>query len=330
MNPITLTRFMNLFGGQPQQQAQSSPLLNQAPAPYNPYDDITQQYKPRTEISTQYSDALAHMPTNQKPGALRAIGSALVAGILGRNDPAQGIAVGTDLINAPNNNRLFEWKNKVDALRMGANEEDRYNSNQRQLVLDTVGKKQAQAKIDETARENRVNEKIRQQRADAYSFKSSHPNWQAQTLADGSLMYVNPQNPAEQMKFDVKVNEMTLSDREALLNLQHENRSKEIDQRGDIESGLVRERGNEARETAHTRGEESRETRSTPTASQATDSVTTVEQKDAKGNVVGKRTTSTTRINPALRQKAIEFLRSINKNASEENIEHAIKTGRVK
>lgn len=197
------------------------------PPEYDPYSRLRDLYQPRTDISQLYSQVLQQTPQFTGVSTPRKIGAVAAGALLGLNNPNLGLQVAHNIGYGPYERQVEQYNNRIRALSQGAAEEDRYNQNQRILALDTIGKEQNQAKIAETERKNlaaeelkKEDQKIRQQRADAYQYRTEHPNYEAKVLADGSLLYVNPQNPSDQQKFNVKVNELTLSDREALIRAQ--------------------------------------------------------------------------------------------------------------
>ncbi len=128
-------------------------------------------YNPRTAISSQLTDALGNMPQRPDVGMMKNI-AAKIAG-LGAGANAQGISGGQPIGFKYNpreaelasdevkygkyNNEMSDFQNRVKALGIGANEEDRYNTNER------IRTNNAQ-----TQEVNRQKADILQQRADAF------------------------------------------------------------------------------------------------------------------------------------------------------------------
>jgi hypothetical protein len=242
-----LMRIQNLFG-----QPQAVPDVNNDPFDVNNedvYSQFERLYHPRNEISTQYSQALGQMPVREKPGKLRRLGAALselstvgpdtyvggtAVGFQDRN-PALANQIGDEFLNKPYYDKMGDWKNRVDMLGKGAQEEDRYNTNQRVLVSDQVtretNRKRANAyqqnvtsqaaKREADAKNAAERTQITRDRANAYIFDKEHPDWKPFVQPGGSLVYINPKNPAERYDTGLDSGKMSEEDR---INLQTKGR----------------------------------------------------------------------------------------------------------
>jgi hypothetical protein len=345
---------MSMFGGnQPQQPDMVNPTPIQPPIQpklaspmpelpaqveesYDPVIDMQKLYQPRTSISNRYSQELANQPAIDPISWKRRIGAMMVAALVGKDNPANGVNIGSEIINQPNIQKQERWKQNIDALSRGAAEEDRYNTNQRILANDIVSRKQNQFKQDEVERKNKVDQErkeketdIKERRAEAYIFKQHNPDWKVLMPKGGNITFYNPQNPQEMNDTGIPTGSATDMDR---IEWQKDARIEEIgaqgaqtrtnqNNQGNVQSGLIKQRGEESRKTKTT----------IPGSTSDKDSESVVEVKDASGKVIGTRTTKTTKTREGmLHNKAAEFVKSIGLPVTDANIEHAIKTGRVK
>lgn len=109
----------DMSGGIAPEQQMQMPTEQTAPGIYNP----------RTDLSTALNDALQNPPTRQPVGKMRNILGALAT--LSTNNPGQKLAVKDAIVNKKYNQEQGDYKSRIDDLMKGANEEDRYNVNER-------------------------------------------------------------------------------------------------------------------------------------------------------------------------------------------------------
>jgi hypothetical protein len=182
--------------------------------------------------------------TGRKISALMAgLGGNRPAGIAGGspvgfiNDPARDKAVSDSILDAPYNNAVADFKLKESPLTKTAELENRRNVNDRMIDSQILRDEQVQRKQTETERQNREMDKIRQQRADAYDFKTRNPQFKAATDDNGQLVFYNPLDPTKTYYSGIQTGKLSDSDK---INLEHEGKLSEIQARGkeakDLES----------------------------------------------------------------------------------------------
>ena len=233
-------------------QFKVNPVMNatdpgmSADLPYDAGARMAQIYQPRTAINDQYTAALGQAPERTSPGALRNIAALIGSSISSPRNPAVAAKLFDESRFGPYYRAQDDYQQKIKNLALGAAEEDRYNTNQRQLAEQTVSREQNQAKIDEAARKNAATEKINQQKLDetkrlndAKIFRTMHPTWKVAPTKGGTLKYVNPDDPTQVV--DTKIPLGTLSD-EDRINLTEQNALTNIQARGQIESDIADKR----------------------------------------------------------------------------------------
>lgn len=197
--------------------------------------------------ATDFFNSLVHgMPQRQEPGMLRKIASI-----------ASGIGYGPEeqrkVLDEPYNESINQWKTQIEPAYQAANLERYANANERQVRGQT-----------ERERANRVNEDIRQQRANAYAFRIQHPDWKAVQGKGGTVHFVNPQNPEQTI--DTGLDTGTMTDREKQ-QYGLEGELKKIEKRGDVAAGLEGLRQEGRIDIVERRGTEARSTKATPSGS---------------------------------------------------------------
>jgi hypothetical protein len=222
---------------------------------------MAQLYQPHNELQNRLTAAIDQMPNraNYEPSGFRKFAAAL-AGLgaggaqgmeYGRpvgitNNPMQQLAIQRSITDDPFNQAMGDWTNRLKPLEYNANLERESNVNQRQLANETIAReiqnaqelnREKRTKLEEKKIENKrisdeANLKIRQQRADAYEFKATHPNWIAVKSRGGNVHFVNPQNPSQSADTGIPTGQlsdydkihMNFNDSVTLENLKEQNR----------------------------------------------------------------------------------------------------------
>lgn len=238
----------DLFGINPQQEPNynlfgPTPDFSQVQAPE---DDITtlmsRLYTPETAMSQRFSELIGKYPQRTKPGKLRQIG-AVAMGLRNANknaNPIQTMEMQERFLHPGYAEQVADWKNQIEPAYQAANLERYSNANERQLAYQTAQAETNRKRADiseraqvERERSNRANEEIRQQRADVYAWKSMNPNLKF----DFSGPYVLVADPLSGQVINTKIPTGSLSDADKLA-LQHDYRSQEITQRGEVAKGV--------------------------------------------------------------------------------------------
>lgn len=162
-----------------------------------PWEDY-QFYQPTYSMQNRFASLLDQQPQPNNPSFARKLFSSL--GALGSQDPfhaAQGMAY------APYYNQLAEWKQQLTPMQQAADNERQMN----QVGMNANNQMRSfqinQQKADEAERFNRDKTQVAQDkndiariRANAYDFKTRHPELEIETSKDGFLIGINPQTGA--------------------------------------------------------------------------------------------------------------------------------------
>jgi hypothetical protein len=139
-----------------------------------PEFDVTSRmkelYQPQTAATDRYEQLLGQYPEYEKPGFWRSAAAALSAFGPGGHDTGMKVAQWN------NSRRMEDWKNQVTPAYQAANLERQENINARQLAHNTVQNEVTMRRNEATARNQETQNKIRQQRADAYDYRVRNPN----------------------------------------------------------------------------------------------------------------------------------------------------------
>lgn len=212
-------------------------------------------YTPETENSDRLNALLSSYPQHEKASMLRKIGTAIIGGLAGPK-------AGNNFLNAPFNEKLEDWKNKVGPTERAANLERQTNVNERTMAYQTIASQLRQQAQDAKDKNDAVNAKIRQQRADVYQMKSANPNMKF----DFSGPFVLVADPATGKITKTAIDTGNLTDADKLA-LGHQYRTEEIAQRGDITSDQITQRGDIESGHIAERGAQARTTKATPSGS---------------------------------------------------------------
>jgi hypothetical protein len=172
-------RLQNIFGPMGQNSPtypepmgpSSSPMpMNMGEQPFDVTGRMRELYNPQNEATDRFNQLAQGYPEYEKPGIWRSIAGALTAFGPG------GHQLGMQVANQNNARRLEDWKNQIGPAQQAANLERQENVNARTLAHQTVQGELTSRRNEATARNQEVQNKIRQQRADIYDFKTRNPN----------------------------------------------------------------------------------------------------------------------------------------------------------
>jgi len=231
----------------------------EAPDEYNVSDRMKALYTPETEASDRLNALISAYPQREKAGMLKKIATMIVGGVSGSQNAL-------NMFDRPHQTQVEDWKNKVGPTTRAAELERSNNVNERTLAYNTVAQELRAQSQAATERKDEARAKIAQQRADVYEFKAKNPLMKFLFPKGGNIIAIDPQT-GKQQDTGIPTGSMTDLDK---LHLGHEFRTEENEQKGDITSRQIGERGAESRATAVVRGEESRKTKSVPSAKTTT------------------------------------------------------------
>ncbi len=228
-----------------------SPNL-QTPPTNKDYDMATRMrelYQPTSEATEQFQNMLSQYPQYQNPGWLTRIGAMLQDY---RNGPQAGRAV----YEEPYRRQVEAWKNQIGPMQAAANLERQENVNARTLAFQQVSAELRDKALEAKEKNDMINARIRQQRADVYEFKARNPQMKIIQPKGGFVTAVNPMTGQSTLIKDFEGNPIssgTLTETDSL-NLQQENRLEQIAAGGyqARETEGVRQQGRET--IAETRG----------------------------------------------------------------------------
>ena len=189
-------------------------------------------------------DSMPHLADFKDPSIWTKIRAHLAG--LGADNVIQAHSIRENIEHEPYLKALNEWKMQLEPTEKLTQFENTRNTNDRLTGASILRDEQANRRLDETARKNLEHEKdvdedrkIRQQRADAYEFKTMHPEYKSATDASGKLVFYDPRDPTKIIRTEIDTGKMSDIDK---INLQHEGRMEEIQERGKVSSKLEGER----------------------------------------------------------------------------------------
>lgn len=218
---------------------------------------MSQYYTPDDDMEKRMEAMLNEFPEREKPGWLRRIGAAIVTS-------QHGLPAGQAFFDKPYNQKLKAWQDKFEPTYKAAGLERQGNVNERTLAYQTISAELKEEAERNRAENNEEKRKIAQQRANVYDFKSRPENQTKRIVSPkgGFVTAISGDGKAEIVRDSMgqPIPTGTLTE-EDLQNLQHENRSAEIAQRGDIRDAQIERQGEITSEHITERGEQSRATK---------------------------------------------------------------------
>ena len=196
-----------------QQRIQIPPVM-----PPRPMDEIPrpEMFNPQYDAQNRFAGLLDQMPQPNKAGMWTKLGASLAG--MGSQNPYQ---TAMSIQQAPYLNQLAEWKMKAPFMQQAADNERltntqglTYNNQQMTQRINQQKADTQQAAAESKATTDKMNAESRRLRDEAYAFAQKNPNWVAMKNKGGTVVYVNPQNPAEM--YDTGVDSGTLTDRDAI------------------------------------------------------------------------------------------------------------------
>lgn len=249
-------------------QSPSSGVNSNPNDDYNVNDRLADLYHPSNTAQDAYNTNVTNMPNraNYEPSGLRKAGAFLAglgnihplgiehgAAIGMTGDPTKTFNTTQGILDDPYNQAIGDWQAKNKPLEVAAQNERANNSNQRIMANDVISREIGDRRLDiqrsdvtrkATADENRnTNEqariKIQQDRATAYEWSKTHPNYEGRVDKDGSLVYVNKSDPSDIVKTGIDTGKMNDFDK---INLGIKGRLSEIAAQGSNQQNLQDQR----------------------------------------------------------------------------------------
>jgi hypothetical protein len=236
----------------------SQPFQAEAYTPREPIPEMDagarmrELYQPQTESTDRFNQMIQQYPQEEKPSWLRRIGAMVV-------DYTKGSKRAEDWFHEPYNEKVQEWKDKIGPAQQSANLERYENVNQRTLAANQIAAELREKAQQAKERNDDRNAQIRQQRADVYQFKATHPNWKIILPKGGNVMAINPLTGESQ---DTGIPTGTMTDLDKIW-LQQENALERIGATGEQARQTETTRQEGRVELAGVRGDEARKTRQT-------------------------------------------------------------------
>lgn len=250
-----------MFGGPAGMDITKSPTFGdyapREPLPEPPGMDAGQRmrelYTPQTEATERFNQMIQQYPQEDKPSWLRRIGAMIV-------DYTKGSKRAEEWFHEPYNEKVQEWKDKIAPAQQAANLERYENVNQRTLAANQIAAELREKAQQAKEKNDERNAQIRQQRADVYQFKATHPNWKVLLPKGGNVTMINP---ITNETHDTGIPTGTMTDLDRIW-LQGEQRIEQIEATGAQarETEGVRQTGRI--EAITERGKQARETKATP------------------------------------------------------------------
>lgn len=192
-SPLYDPPIFNVSGGSPITPQSQSPIDTSGPTLW---DKINQIYSPETESRDRFNTFLGEYPTYEGPGKARGLFGTLMG--IGAKDPESALKVMEGAFQAPHMRDVAAWKDKAQPMYQAAQLENTANVNERNLANNYMINQTNQDKL--ASQERIANEKneIARMRAEAYSFKQTHPDWKFDFSGPNGFAY-NPNNPNEKI-----------------------------------------------------------------------------------------------------------------------------------
>ena len=296
----------------PVQNVQNDQTPGQSNSMIDPSELIKQLMSPNEEMFNRMKSQVDSMPLESNfkdPSLWTKIRAHLAAG--GADNPIQAKQTREGIEHAPYLKALNQWKMQLEPTEKLAQFENTRNVNNRLTGTGILRDEQTARRNAEIERKNKVHEedvdedrKIRQQRADAYDFKSRNPDFKTATDSNGELIFYDPKDPSKVLHSGIQTGKLSDIDK---VNLQHEGRLEEIQARTKSAKELESDRqsnrlgletakfGNrqtleQTKEEASTKKEETRQTnrvtlKQTPSASQSGKNAIQSETQKKQGQI---------------------------------------------
>lgn len=278
----------------PDPNIEGNPVNFSNPSDYDASKRMSELYHPSTSAMDRYNSQFSNMPNpnNFQPS----IGRRILGGMAALTNPE----VGEHIVRQPYDLARETFNSNIKPLHDAADLEYRSNTNQRILANDTISReigdrrneiatKESDRKEKEGQQKNAREEeriKIQQDRAKAYEWSKTHPNYDGRIDKDGKLVYVNKTDPSDIVHTNIDTGKMNDFEK---IQANIKGRLSEIAAQGANASGL------EDKKNTNRIGQIDEAARVKPPVVGKTTSTTTTIAPDAKSKTV----TSTTTPNPA-------------------------------
>jgi hypothetical protein len=187
-----------------------------ADIPYDAGQRMNDLYHPSTTMQDRYSSELNNRPdpNNFQPSKFQRI----FGGMAALTNPE----VGEHIIRGPYEHAMADFNTNTKQLHDAADLEYRNNTNSRILANDTISREEGDRRNDISLRESKRKSKkdevtqqqneekiqIQRDRAQAYEWSKTHPNYDGRIDKDGKLVYVNKTNPSDIVHTNIDTGKM--------------------------------------------------------------------------------------------------------------------------
>lgn len=220
----------------------TEPMPQQAPNAglYNVADRMSQLYTPETGANDRFNQMLDQYPQERPISGKRklaGVGLAALADFAGGGDKGKFTY---DEITGKNQQRedLVNWKNQITPAQQAADNERATNTSRQNLAHQQIADELRQQAQDEIAKKNTAAAAISQQRADAYTLKSTKPDFKFDFK--GPTVMVT--DPATGKITDSKIPTGSLTDADKIA-LQQNNAMQRIEAQGKNQNTVSETRG---------------------------------------------------------------------------------------
>ena len=221
-----------------------SPGLNNAPtvAPssaridsFDPTARMNELYHPDYTAENRYNTIASNYPQDMGHSKLARLGAALISGFdafQNDGDISHGFKTGTDILDFQRNKKIADWKNQITPLQNAADNERQANQVARQNAQATVTAEITNRRNAAQAQEADDRNKIAEERNKLTQFHLEHPD----AKFDFSGPTIKVADPLTKQVTDTGIPTGHMSDFDKL-NLQHTNRTEEIQTAGENKIG---------------------------------------------------------------------------------------------
>ena len=181
------------------------PQSTEGGANFNQIARLKELYNPEVEATKRFADLLAAQPERGRSSLARTIvasGIGLKGGVKGANE----------VLDAPHDRAMNDWKAKVEPAYQAANLERYSNANERQTMSSIVNAEAAQRKLDETQRQALAREEVARDRNAIQWFKTRNPNWKYDTSGE-FVIALNPADPNKSVNTGIKTGNLSELDK---------------------------------------------------------------------------------------------------------------------
>lgn len=184
------------------------PSPNEPSVPLNgKSNNLLEEFTPETFFSDEFKKAYGERPERPNPGKVKRILAGIVGGFA--RDPK---AVNNILYGGYDRD-VADWKTRLDQIQPGLQAERYANVNERTLLNQQRGRELEEGRLRLSQSNAAAKQDLDNRKLALQQFKADNPNYKFETGEDGFIYAVNPQNPKDVIKTEIKSGELSEFDK---------------------------------------------------------------------------------------------------------------------